>query len=84
MADALGISQPAMSRRLLGQSDMTIDDLADTCRLLGITPGQLIARAEARANWRHQGWNTADVDAPPPGARPGGFARSTGVLPWAA
>ena len=43
LADALALSQPAVSRRLLGRTPLTVDELVRCADILGVTPADLLA-----------------------------------------
>lgn len=49
LADRVGISRSGMSRRLLGETDMTVGELFAIAEALGIKPVDLIAEAEKAA-----------------------------------
>lgn len=50
LAAALGVSQQAISRRLLGRGSLTVDDLEALARVLDTTPERLLAPMGALAS----------------------------------
>lgn len=49
LADALGISRPAMSRRLTGDMTFDVDELQTVARFLGVPVAHLLDAADERA-----------------------------------
>jgi len=56
LANALGISQPAVSRRLLGEVDFRYTELVRTALWLGVPLQQLLPRKDSNLQPAGQSW----------------------------